>query len=164
MRLEWWIATAFVLIGSVGTSAFLLRRGLIPKAQAVAIAVLGFALVFIALWGMKSHFIRNSGVEVPQPAKRILLAMTGGLLAQMIVLLDRFLRRALPKNKVAPIYVRGVLGALAGLVGLLIVAAPFPSIGNVEDPLAVLSGVAGGGLGASVLELARNKVYGNRRK
>jgi hypothetical protein len=95
---------------------------------------------------------------------RILLAISGGLLAQMIIILDRFLRGTLPKNRVTPLYARGGLGMLAGLVGLLIVASPYSGVEKVEDNLATLSGIGGGGLGASVLELARNKLFGGDKK
>lgn len=164
MKTAWWIATALVFVGSIGASVLLSRRGAIAAAQAIAIAFLGYALIFVALWGMSSHFIRSPEVDVPRPVKRILLAMAGGLLAQLLIILDRFLRGALPRNRVAPLYARGAVGALAGLVGLLIAAAPFSSVEGVEDHLAILCGVAGGGLGVSVLELARNKVFGSPGK
>ena len=164
MRTAWWVATALALVCSIGGSILLSRRRAVAAAQGVAIAFLGYAMVFVSLWGMASHFIRYPEVDVPRPAKRILLAIAGGLLAQLLIILDRFLRGALPKKRVAPLYVRGVVGALAGVVGLLIVAAPSSGLEKVEDPLAVLSGVIGGALGVSVLELARNKVFGSDKK
>jgi hypothetical protein len=163
MRTAWWIATALVLVVTVGASIIFSRRGAIAAAQAAAIAFLGYALVFTALWGMASHFIRYPEVDVPRPAKRILLAMAGGLLAQLLIILDSFLRGVLSKNRVAPLYARGAIGALAGVVGLLIAAAPFSGVEKVDDSLAILCGVAGGGLGASVLELARTR-YSETKK
>src|SRR5437868_6505197 len=112
MKTAWWIVNAIVLTAWIVASVHLSRRKAIIAAQAIAIAFLGYALVFIALWGMASSFIRYPDVEVLQPAKRILLAMTGGLLAQVLIVLDRFLKGTLPKNRVAPIYVRGITGAL----------------------------------------------------
>lgn len=163
MRIAWWIASAFALIAVVA-SVLLSRRRLGPAAQAAAIAVLAYVLKFTSLWGMKSHFIRYPGVDVPRPVNRIMLAIAGGLLAQLIIILDRFLRGTLPKNRVTPLYDRGGMGMLAGLVGLLIVAAPYSGLEKVEDNLASLSGIVGGGLGASVLEVARNKLFGGDKK
>lgn len=160
MRIAWWVTSAFALIAVVA-SVRLSRRGSIPAAQAVAIATLVYVLVFTSLWGMKSHFIRYPGVEIPRPVNRIMLAFAGGLLAQLIIILDRFLRGTLPKNRVTPLYARGGLGMLAGLVGLLIVAIPFSGVEEVTDNLATLSGIVGGGLGASVLEFARSKLFGS---
>lgn len=164
MKTGWWIVTAIVLVGSASASAFLSRRKKSAAAQAMAIVFVGYVLIFTALWGMASSFIRYSYVDVPRPAKRILLALTGGILAQFLIILDRALRGTLPKNRVAPIYFRGLIGALAGVVGLLIVSLRFASIEQVDDSLAVLCGVAGGGLGASVVEVARNKVFGSSKK
>jgi hypothetical protein len=164
MKTSWWIANAIVLAAWVSISIYLSHRKAITAAQAVAIVFLGYVLVFIALWGMASSFIRQPEVEVLRPAKRILLAMTGGLLAQLLIILDQCLKGTLPKKRVAPIYVRGVTGALAGPVGLLIVSALSSSVAQVDDPLAVLCGVAGGGLGASVLALAKDKVFGSHKK
>jgi hypothetical protein len=164
MRTAWWIATAIVIVTSVVVSILLLRRKAFSAAQAVAIVVLGYAAVFTGLWGMASHFIRYPEVEVPRSVKPILLAIAGGLLAQLLIILDRFLRGGLSKNRVAPIYARGVVGMLAGLVGLLIASVPVSDVEKLSDSLATLSGVVGGGLGASVLEVARNKMFGSREK
>jgi hypothetical protein len=164
MRGAWWIATAVVLVGSTVLSTFFLRRKKVQAAQAIAMLVVGYLLVFFALWGMQSSFIRNPGLEIPKPTKRILLSMAGGILAQLLIILDRFVRSALPRNRVSPIYVRSVIGALAGVVGLLIVSARFASIDQVDDPLAILCGVVGGGLGVSILNVARDKVLGSSKR
>lgn len=152
MRIAWWVSSAVALIAVVA-SVRLSRRGFVPAAQTVAIAALVYVLVFTALWGMKSHFVRYPGVEVPRPVNRMLLAFAGGLLAQLIIILDRFLRGTLPKNRVTPIYARGGLGMLAGLVGLLIVAIPYSGVEEVTDNLATLSGIVGGGLARPSLRL-----------
>ena len=164
MKTAWWILTPLVIATCVSGAAILARRGFIPAAQSLALAVLVYVLVFIALWGMQSQFIRTSDVDLPLPVKHMLLAMTGGLLAQVLIMLDALVRGKLPQKRFAVLYVRGLIGVLAGLVGLLIGAVPFSGIENVDDSLSVLCGVAGGGLGASVVNLARSKVFDAHKK
>ena len=164
MRTAWWILTPLVIATGVSGAAILARRRFIPAAQSLALVVLVYVLIFIALWGMQSQFIRTSGVDLPLPVKHMLLAMTGGLLAQVLIMLDALVRGKLPQKRVAVLYGRGLIGVLAGLVGLLIGAVPFSGIENVDDSLAVLCGVAGGGLGASVVNLARSKVFDAPKK
>lgn len=164
MRIEWWIATIFVIISSVCASVFLSRHRKFSAARAVAIAVLAYATLFTILWGMASSFIRSPGVEIPRPVKRIILAIAGGLLAQLIIILDRFVRGQLSRARVSMIYARGVIGLLAGVVGLLIASIGYSSVERVDDPQAVLWGIVGGALGASVLDLARKRMLGDDKK
>jgi hypothetical protein len=164
MKTAWWILTPLVITTFVSGAAILARRGFIPAAQSLAVAVLIYMLVFIALWGMQSHFIRSPEVAVPRPIKLILLAMTGGLLAQVLIILDALVRGKLSQKRVAVLYVRGIIGLLAGLVGVLIGATAFSGLEKLDDEFAVLCGVAGGGLGASVVNLARSRVFGEPKK
>ncbi|MDT4968519.1 MAG: hypothetical protein QOJ64_3256 [Acidobacteriota bacterium] len=164
MRTGWWIATALVLLVCIGGSTLLARRRSISAAQAVAIAFLAYAMVFASLWGMASHFIRYPEVDVPRPVKLIMLSIAGGLLAQLLTILNGYVRSTLPKKRVAALYVRGAIGALAGVVGVLISAVPYSDLEKVPDSLAVLSGVIGGALGVAVLDVARNKVFGSDKK
>jgi hypothetical protein len=121
-------------------------------------------MVFASLWGMASHFIRYPEVDVPRPVKLIMLSIAGGLLAQLLTILNGYVRSTLPKKRVAALYVRGAIGALAGVVGVLISAVPYSDLEKVPDSLAVLSGVIGGALGVAVLDVARNKVFGSDKK
>jgi hypothetical protein len=121
-------------------------------------------LVFIALWGMQSHFIRQPGVDVPASIKRMLLAMTGGLLAQVLRILESFAKGKLSQKRVAVLYVRGIIGLLAGLVGVIAGGAAFSGLEKISDEFAVFCGVAGGGLGGAVVSLAGSKVFEESKK
>ena len=107
MKTAWWILTPLVIATFGSAAAILARRGFIPAAQSSVLVVLVYILIFIALWGMQSQFIRTSGVDLPLPVKHMLLAMTGGLLAQVLIMLDALVRGKLPQKRVAVLYVRG---------------------------------------------------------
>jgi hypothetical protein len=155
MQPIWWLvdAAAFGLL--LPYMVVLMRRGRIADAQSLAVVLISVVWVQLALVATASSLIRTSSVNLTH-AKPMLLALAGGLLAQLSILIDQAVKGTLPANCLAPIFYRALLGMLCALVGLGIVSLPHADVEQVSDQIAFIAGVTAGGMGVSVITLGQS--------
>jgi len=147
----WWAING-VAFGALGPwIAILAKRGKFAAAQSLGILLMSIVWIQLILWGTASSLIRTASVDLSH-AKPMLLGIAGGVTAQFVILVEGAIAGTLPKEKLAPIFYRGLLGVLGGSVGLLVASLRYADIQQVGDQIAMFAGLVGGVLGSSLIK------------
>lgn len=155
----WLIATPVVLIGGGVITAWSAKRDKPLHAQVTTIALLVYVLFLLIFWSTSSHAFFSDMHRAPADggdAKRLLLAGTAGLLAQLVIWLNRFAHDSKIGSRVLPLYADAALGMLCGIVGLAFIATVHTvEIGKLTNAQAATSGFGGGALGLGLISVIR---------
>jgi hypothetical protein len=155
----WLIGTPFALIVGAALTAWSVKRGKPLHAQVTTIALLVYLLFVLIFWSTSSHAFFSDMRLAPQDggdAKRLLLAGTAGLLAQVVIWLNRFAHDSDIGSRVLPLYADAALGMLCGVVGLAFIATVHSvEIEKLTNAQAATSGFGGGALGLGLISVIR---------
>jgi hypothetical protein len=155
----WLIGTPLVLVGAVALTMWSVKRGKPLHAQVTTIALLVYVLFVLIFWSTSSHAFFSDVRLAPQDggdAKRLLLAGTAGLLAQIVIWLNRFAHDSNIGSRVLPLYADAALGMLCGVVGLAFIATVHSvEIEKLTNAQAATSGFGGGALGLGLISVIR---------
>jgi hypothetical protein len=155
MRAEWIVASMVALVAGWIAISWFSRHGRRQEAHTVAALMVLFGFVVVFLLSMESDWLLYPSVNIAGATKKLLLGISGGLLSGAMLALNRVANGRAAQGRVSRVFLRGVVAAGCGLVGAGLASLASPSLASLSDQAAAMAGVAGGGAGVSVLDVAR---------
>jgi len=161
MKWQWLALTLVVLVVGVVALRSRLRAKSNYEARVIAAAMVVYGFVVLVLAATESDVLLTPDVNINGTLKVALLAVSGGWLAQVVIILNKLAYGVRGTGRVLPVFINAVMGSLCGLVAAALAAVALGSFESLPDTAAGLAGVAGGALGITILDLVK-KWYGAR--
>jgi len=160
IRPVWFEVSAPVLVALGAIVGVLTRKGENLWAQITTLALLLYILAVLIFWSTGAPFFFKPTYKLQDDdTKKLLLAGTAGLLAQIVIWLNRLAQSPDTGRRILPIYVDSIVGILCGVMGAgFLAGGRAVTVGSLQDAQAAMAGFAGGAVGLGLIAAARRYV------
>lgn len=161
VRLGWIMFSVVVALAGAISVPLLLKQRRFHAARVASLVILMYGLVVMLLWATTSPYFFVARFSLDRALKALLLAGSGGLLAQVAIWLNRLGQDQQGDGRVGPIYFDALTGVWTGAVtAALFALATGRAFSQLGDVPASLAGVVGGALGLRTFDVLKRAMPG----